>query len=96
MPEEKYRALRQSLLFTLFAACEKVFPGKAPEVHQSVNRSTYCELPGHIPTEEDLGALTDCMRQFIREKLPLTPMTYPKEEAMRLLRESGDGDCAEI
>lgn len=95
MTEEQYRAYRQSLLFVLFAACETVFPGKTPDVHQSVNRSTYCEIPGYIPSEADIIALEKAMHKLIQEKYPLSPVSYPKEEAIRLIRESGNPKAAD-
>ncbi len=95
MTNESYRTLRQSLLFVLFAACARVFPGKALDVHQSVNRSTYCEIPGHIPSEADITALTNTMQALIAEKFPLCPKAYPKAEAIELVRKSGDTAAAE-
>ncbi len=92
--EESYRTYRQSLLFVLFAACAKVFPGQALRVHQSVNRSTYCELPSHIPTEADMAALEKEMRTLILAEFPLVPEVFPKEEAIRLISESGDTETA--
>jgi len=94
MTDESYRTYRQSLLFVLFAACARVFPGKALRVHQSVNRSTYCEMPDHVPSEADICALTKVMRALISEKFPLTPQVYSKEEAIMHVRKSGDTEAA--
>lgn len=93
--EENYRVYRQSLLFVLFAACARVFPGKALTVHQSVNRSTYCELKGVIPTETHLEALVRTMDALIAEKFPLVPKQYALSEAIQLLEKSGDKAAAE-
>ncbi|MBE7025777.1 MAG: nucleoside kinase [Ruminococcaceae bacterium] len=88
--EEQYRMYRQSLLFVLFSACARVFPDKVLHVHQSVNRSTYCEIPGIMPTEADLQTLRMHMDRLIAEKFPFSPQTLPKEAAITLLRKSGD------
>lgn len=93
--EEKYRIYRQSLLFVLFAAAERVFPGKNLAVHQSVNRSTYCEIPGYIPSEEDLAALSREMHVLISEKYPLVPETYDTKTAIEMLEKCGDTAAAE-
>ncbi len=94
MREETYRTYRQSLLFLLFAAWDTLFPDKALTVHQSVNRSTYCRCRDFCPTEEALGALSCTMENYIREKMPFTPKTYKKAEAISLLRESGEAEAA--
>lgn len=94
MHEETYRTYRQSLLFVLFAAWEELFPGKALTVHQSVNRSTYCQCKDFCPSEEALIKLTHAMENYIREKLPLQPKSYKKSEAVTLLLESGEPEAA--
>lgn len=93
--EEDYRIYRQSLLFVLFAACAQVLPGKTLNVHQSVNRSTYCEVPDHMVTKDELDALKRTIQALISEKFPLSPETHTTEEAISLLRKSGDTDAAE-
>ncbi len=95
LQEEDYRIYRQSLLFVLFAACSRVFPGEKITVHQSVNRSTYCEIPGCVPTETELAALRHAMSALIKEKFPLVPETYDVASAIKLLQKSGDREAAE-
>lgn len=94
MQEEAYRKYRQSLLFVLFAAWETLFPSHPLSVHQSVNRSTYCQSPSFCPSHEELAALTRQMRTYIENKLPLSPEILPKAEAVRRLQFHGQSEAA--
>lgn len=94
MHEEAYRTYRQSLLFLLFSAWDTLFPDKLLTVHQSVNRSTYCQCRDFCPSEKDLAALTAVIETAICEKIPFSPLTYTKQEAISLLRESGEEEAA--
>ncbi len=88
--DSDYRAYRQSLLFLLIAAKERILPGRVMDVHQSVNRSTYCEIPGYVIREADIQALSKEMHRLIEENFPLKTISVPTDEAIRLLQESGD------
>ncbi|MDD6309207.1 MAG: nucleoside kinase [Clostridia bacterium] len=93
--DEGYRSYRQSLLFILITAMNQVMPGHTLNVHQSVNRSTYCEIPGYIPSEKDMEALTDAMHTLIHSCFPLKTITVPIQEAISLFQGCGDPVAAE-
>lgn len=93
--EEDYRTYKQSLLFVLITAAHELYPMLKLRVHQSVGKSTYCELGNGAPTNEILGALKRRMSEIIKSDVPFKTICVTKKEAQNIFNKQGDSEKAQ-
>ena len=92
------RIYRRSLSFLMITAAADVLPGDTVTVHHSMPfGGYYCErnggrrLSGH-----ELDRLRERMRELVEANLPITRVRVPLDEALRLFRDAGDQEKADL
>ncbi len=92
------RIYRRSLSFLMIAAAAQLFPERTITIQHSMPfGGYYCEMEDHKQlSDENLDRLRQRMRELVAAKLPITQVKVPLEEALKLFRDSGDLEKAEL
>ncbi len=95
--EDGLRVYRQSLVMLLTKAVFEAFPRYRVIVRHSMGKSYYCEIEGlqSVPALE-IVALEAKMRELVEKNISIIPQLLPKEEAKKLLQQSGHDDTVEL
>lgn len=88
--DEGMRIYRRSVVFLLVIAVHKLYPDAEVFVRFSANKGLYCEISGlFCPLDQKMvNDIEDCMRELVKADLPITKKTLPKEEAIKLFKNS--------
>lgn len=95
---------RRSLTFMLVRAVKELFPDLKVHINHSLNRGYYGEVfddrlrkgEAVTLTEEDLARIRARMQGYVDANEPFTRVVLPREEAIRLFREKGMDDKADL
>ncbi len=98
------RIYRRSLSFLMIAAAAECFPNDIITVHHSMPFGGYycerkCRQTPAEPTPLDsteLRQLEKRMRELVAADLPITQLRVPLPEALKLFRQNGDPDKADL
>jgi uridine kinase len=92
------RIYRRSLCFLLIAAAAEVLSGQVITIHHSMPfGGYYCERDdGRRLSDDELACLRRRMRELVEADLPITPVRVPLEEALKLFRDQGDLEKADL
>jgi len=92
------RTYTRSLFFVLYKAVHDLFPVAKLRIDTPVSNGYYCRLNGLVGgvTEEVVNRLRQKMQEIIAADLPYHRVCCPAEEAIRLFREHGMEDKAQL
>lgn len=87
--EDGLNIYRRSVVFLLITAVHELYPSAEVVVKFSANKGLYCDisLAGGL-NEEVVKKIEDCMRQIVIENRPIKKKSLPREEAVRIFKES--------
>lgn len=93
-----YSIYSRSLIFVLCKAVSDLFPKKVLRAEHFISNGIFCRLVNRdvILTPERIEALRDRMREIINSDLPITREEIPTDEAVRIFKEEGWKDKAEL
>lgn len=91
------RVYQRSVSLLMIAAARDVL-GKEKQVVicHAIKKNVYCEIPGYVPTQDDLAAIEERMRELARLDLPIEKHPYHLDEAMDIMNACGMRDKAEL
>lgn len=91
------RTYFRSLCFVLCKAIEELFPESEIMLQHPVSKGYYCTLNiGHAVTLEDVGRIKTHMQEIVSQKIPYRRIQVHTEQAVRLFREKGMHDKADL
>ncbi len=92
------RIYRRSLAFLMIAAAAEIFPGRIITIQHSMPfGGYYCERDDQKRlTDEELDQLRRRMRELVADKLPITQIKVPLQEALQLFIAAGDHEKADL
>lgn len=92
------RIYRRSLSFMMIVAAAKCFPEHTFTIHHSMPfGGYYCECDDkRYMSDAELDQLRQRMRELVTADLPIAQVRVPLEEALRLFREAGDLEKANL
>lgn len=92
------RIYRRSLSFLMVVAAHKLFPETNVHIEHSMPfGGYYCERSdGQSFSDSDLDALKAEMERLVAADLPLTQLQMRLDDALKLFREKGDAEKAEL
>ena len=97
------RIYRRSLSFLMIAAAAEVLPDQCVTVHHSMpfggyycERTVTCDDQEAFITAAELARLRQRMRELVLADLPISQVRVPLDEALRLFREWGDLEKADL
>lgn len=92
------RIYRRSLTFLMIAAAAEIFPGRIITIQHSMPfGGYYCERDDQKQlTDDELSQLRRRMSELVAAKLPINQVKIPLEEALRLFRQHGDLEKADL
>ena len=96
-----YEIYKRSLILLMVRAYHEVFPEKRVRVLYSLGQGFFCtvyDAEGHLvePERADLKAVLGVMRRLVNEKLPIEKKVLKTAEAVKIFRERGMDQKAEI
>ncbi|MDD2420814.1 MAG: nucleoside kinase, partial [Heliobacteriaceae bacterium] len=95
--EAGIRVYARSLALVVMRAAHRVFPDRHLEIQHSLNKGFYGELLGNEPlTPEMVGRLRTVMWDIIRAAEPIDRLIVSCDEAIRILRASGQRQQANL
>ena len=95
---QEWSIYRSSVLFVLITAVQELYHGSDVVVQFSANKGLFCEL-NHLPVRLDeavTASIEGKMRQIVAENRPLVKRSLPREEAVRLFKEGGQIEKANL
>ncbi len=88
--DEALEVLRHSASHLLAHAVLELFPGTKTGIGPAVENGFYYDFLRDRPfTLEDLSAIENKMLELAQSDIPIQKISFPKEEALRFFRESG-------
>lgn len=91
------RTYFRSLCFVLCKAIEDLFPEGAIMLQHPVSKGYYCTLNiRHEVTLEDVARIKARMQEIVSQKIPFRRMQVHTEQAVRLFRQKGMNDKADL
>ncbi len=79
---------RNTLIYILGMAFEKVCPGLKMTVNYQLNNSMFCDIDNTEVTEEIVQKLNEEMRKIVKENLTIKQVAMTREEAKKLYDET--------
>jgi uridine kinase len=92
------RIYRRSLSFLMIAAAQEVFPGEIITVQHSMPFGGYYteREGGQSLSSDELASLKSKMLELVEADLSITQVKVPLDEALKLFRDSGDTEKADL
>jgi uridine kinase len=95
--DDGIKVYRRSVMFLLIIAIHELFESVDLIVEHSINKGLYCEVQGdHFLDECDIKKIEQRMRKIIAEKREITKKTLPKADAVRLFKQTGQIEKANL
>ena len=78
-------------------AVKRLFPNTKLGIGPAIEKGFYYDFKVEMPfTEEDLGKIEEEMKKIIKENLPITRFTLPREEAIKFMQEKNEDYKVEL
>jgi len=95
--EDGIKVYRRSVMFLLIIAIHELFEDADLIVEHSINKGLYCEVHGdRLLNERDIETIERRMRKIIAEKRKISKRTLPKADAVRLFKQTGQIEKANL
>jgi len=95
--EDGIKVYRRSVMFLLIIAIHELFEDADLIVEHSINKGLYCEVQGdRLLNERDIETIERRMRKIIAEKRKISKRTLPKADAVRLFKQTGQIEKANL
>ena len=82
------RIYRNTLIYILGMAFEKLFPDRKMTVNYQLTNSMFCDIDDTEVTEEIVQKLNEEMKRIVKENLPIRQAIMTREEAKKLYDET--------
>ncbi len=89
------RIFQRGLIFLLYIASKRVFPGRKLKVLHSLNNGLYCEL-GNWVNQNEIERLKAEMNSLVKSDLEFKKFKLDKREAVEKFSSQGDADKLKI
>jgi uridine kinase len=87
----------RSLCFVLYIATDEVMPGCKLRIEHPISHGLFCQINDHTKLDaETVGRIKARMKELIKENIPFDKLETHTDEAVRLFREKGLNDKADL
>ncbi|SEJ25917.1 uridine kinase [Propionispira arboris] len=95
--EDGIKVYRRSVMFLLIIAIHELFEDADLIVEHSINKGLYCEVHGDkFLNERDIETIEQRMRKIVAEKREINKKTLSKADAVRLFKQTGQIEKANL